>query len=71
VIEPKLSVDGIAVHLGVAKDMVHDWLPEKRMRTDDLGRLRKPELMSLQTSDSDNWVLSHDAAGNGLDWAKG
>ena len=48
---PWLSADGIAAHLGVAKNTVYTWISEKGMPAHKVGRLWK-----FQTSEVDDWV---------------
>lgn len=65
-IEPWLSADDIAVHLGVTKDTIYIWIAEKGMPAHKIGRLWK-----FQASEVDDWVRGGGAAGNVLDGAKG
>jgi len=65
-IEPWLSADDIAVHLGVTKDTIYIWIAEKGMPAHKIGRLWK-----FQASEVDDWVRGGGAAGNVLDRAKG
>lgn len=46
-----LSVDEIAVHLGVSKDTVYAWIANKGMPAHRVGRLWK-----FQKADVDLWV---------------
>jgi excisionase family DNA binding protein len=46
-----LSVDEIAVHLGVSKDTVYAWIANKGMPAHRVGRLWK-----FQKVDVDQWV---------------
>lgn len=49
--EPWLSADDIAVHLGVTKDTVYNWISEKGMPAHKISRLWK-----FQASEVDDWV---------------
>jgi excisionase family DNA binding protein len=49
--EPWVSVDDVAVHLGVAKDSVYRWIDSKRMPAHKIGKLWKFKL-----SEIDEWV---------------
>lgn len=49
--EPWVSVDDVAVHLGVAKDSVYRWIESKRMPAQRVGKLWKFKL-----SEIDEWV---------------
>jgi excisionase family DNA binding protein len=66
VIEPWLSADDIAVHLGVTKDTVYTWIAEKHMPAHKIGRLWK-----FQASEVDDWVRGCGAAGNVSNGAEG
>ena len=46
-----LSVDEIAVHLGVKRDTIYKWISEKDMPAHRIGRLWK-----FQRDEVDNWV---------------
>ncbi|UKA69163.1 helix-turn-helix domain-containing protein (plasmid) [Arthrobacter sp. FW306-05-C] len=56
-VEPWLSADDIATHLGVTKDTVYAWIAEKHMPAHKVGRLWK-----FQTSEIDEWVRAGGAA---------
>lgn len=56
-VEPWLSADDIAAHLGITTDTVYAWIAEKGMPAHRLGRLWK-----FQTSEVDEWVRSGGAA---------
>jgi excisionase family DNA binding protein len=51
--EPWTSVDGVAVHLGVAKDSVYRWIEKRGLPAHRIGRLWKFKL-----SEVDAWVRS-------------
>jgi len=48
-----LSMDEIAVHLGVSEDTIHRWIRVKEMPAHKLGRLWK-----FDKSEVDAWVRS-------------
>lgn len=48
-----LSVDEIAVHLGIKRDTVYKWIAEKHLPTHRLGRLWK-----FKRDEVDSWVRS-------------
>ena len=48
-----LSVDEIAVHLGIKRDTVYKWIAEKQMPAHRMGRLWK-----FRKEEVDEWVLS-------------
>ncbi len=50
-LEPWLSADAIATHLGVTKDTVYTWIAEKGMPAHKVGRLWK-----FQPTEVDDWV---------------
>ena len=52
-----LSVDEIAVHLGIKRDTVYKWIAERAMPAHKVGRLWK-----FQRSEVDDWVKSGCAA---------
>jgi excisionase family DNA binding protein len=56
-IEPWVSVDQVATHLGVAKDTVYRWIDAKSLPAQRIGRLWKFKL-----SDVDAWVRTGMAA---------
>ncbi|OHD80133.1 MAG: DNA-binding protein [Spirochaetes bacterium RIFOXYC1_FULL_54_7] len=49
--EPWVSVDEVAVHLGVVKDSVYRWIERKALPAHKVGRLWKFKL-----SEIDQWV---------------
>jgi len=51
--EPWVSVDGVAKHLGVAKDSVYRWIENRGLPARKVGRLWKFKL-----SEIDEWVRS-------------
>lgn len=50
-VEPWLSADAIATHLGVTKDTVYAWISDKGMPAHKVGRLWK-----FQAAEVDDWV---------------
>ncbi|KJS30573.1 MAG: transcriptional regulator [Desulfatitalea sp. BRH_c12] len=48
-----LSVDEIAVHLGIKRDTVYKWIGERKMPGHKIGRLWK-----LDKKEVDDWVKS-------------
>ncbi len=59
-VEPWLSADAIAAHLGVTKDTVYAWIAEKGMPAHKIGRLWK-----FQASEVDEWVRGWGASPGG------
>lgn len=55
--EAWLSVEDIAVHLGISKDTVYTWVANKGMPAHKVGRLWK-----FQASEIDDWVRAGGAA---------
>ena len=55
-LEPWVSVEQVAKHLGVAKDSVYRWIDRKGLPAHRMGRLWK-----FKISEVDEWVL-HGAA---------
>ena len=51
-----LSVEEIAVHLGIKKDTVYKWVVKKHMPAHKVGRLLK-----FDKSEIDDWVKSGQA----------
>lgn len=51
-----LSVDEIAVHLGIKRDTVYKWISEKDMPAHRIGRLWK-----FQRDEIDDWVRKGEA----------
>lgn len=51
IIEPWVSVEGVARHLGVAKDSVYRWIETRGLPAHKIGRLWKFKL-----SEVDEWV---------------
>lgn len=49
--EPWVSVEHIASHLGVAKDLVYRWIEHKNLPAHRIGRLWKSRL-----SEVDKWI---------------
>lgn len=58
--EPWASVDGVAKHLGVAKDSVYRWIDARSLPAHKIGRLWKFKL-----SEIDDWVRSGGAEAHG------
>lgn len=56
-VEPWVSVEAIAKHLGVAKDSVYRWIETKKLPARRVGRLWKFKL-----SEVDEWVNAGGAA---------
>jgi excisionase family DNA binding protein len=52
-----LSVDEIALHLGIKKDTVYRWINEKQMPAHRMGRLWK-----FRKEEVDDWVKSGGAS---------
>lgn len=52
-----LSVDEIAVYLGIKRDTVYRWITEKRMPAHRMGRLWK-----FKRDEVDEWVLKGGAS---------
>ena len=52
-----LSVDEIAVHLGVSRDTVYRWIDQQKMPAHKMGRLWK-----FKVSEVDAWVKSGGAS---------
>jgi excisionase family DNA binding protein len=50
-IEPWVSVEAVAKHLGVAKDSVYRWIESRRLPAHKVGRLWK-----FRLSEIDAWV---------------
>ncbi len=55
--EPWVSVDDIALHLGVAKDSIYRWIERKALPAHKMGRLWK-----FKVSEVDQWVRQGGAA---------
>jgi excisionase family DNA binding protein len=61
--EPWVSLEEIAVHLGVSQDTVHRWIRLKSMPAHKVGRLWK-----FQVSEVNAWVRAGKASeGSGSD----
>lgn len=55
--ESWVSVDEVAVHLGVAKDSIYRWIESKELPAHKIGKLWKFKL-----SEVDGWVRTSSAA---------
>ena len=55
--EPWLSVEEIAIHLGVSKETVYRWLDRKRIPAHRIGKLWK-----FKATEVDSWITSGDAS---------
>lgn len=60
--EPWVSVEGVARHLGVAKDSVYRWIEARSLPAHKIGRLWKFKL-----SEVDEWVRAGSADDQGHD----
>lgn len=58
--EPWVSVEGVARHLGVAKDSVYRWIEARNLPAHKIGRLWKFKL-----SEVDEWVRAGGAEDQG------
>lgn len=56
-VEPWLSAEDIASHMGITKDTVYQWIAERGLPAHRMGRLWK-----FQVSEVDGWVKSGHAA---------
>ncbi len=56
-VEPWLSVEEIAAHLGISKETVYRWLEKGRVPAHRVGKLWK-----FKAADVDEWVKNGDAA---------
>lgn len=56
-VEPWLSVEEIAAHLGISKETVYRWLEKGRVPAHRVGKLWK-----FKTAEVDEWVRSGGAA---------
>ena len=54
--EPWVSADAIALHLGVTKDSVYNWIAKRGMPAHRVGRLWK-----FNVSEVDAWVRGAEA----------
>ena len=57
--DPWVSVDEVAVHLGVARDTVYRWIEKNALPAHRVGRLWKFQLVEV-----DAWVRSGGASGD-------
>ncbi len=55
-VEPWVSVEDVAIHLGVAKDSVYRWIESRALPAHRIGRLGKFKL-----SEVDEWVCTRGA----------
>ena len=51
--EPWVSLEGIALHLGVSQDSIHRWIRKRSMPAHQIGRIWK-----FKISEVDAWVRS-------------
>jgi excisionase family DNA binding protein len=58
--EPRVSIEGVAKHLGVARDSVYRWIDRRSLPAHKIGRLWKFKL-----SEVDDWVRSGGADAHG------
>ncbi len=65
-LDPWVSADDIAAHLGVAKDSVYRWIEERRLPAHRIGRLWK-----FKRSEVDAWVRSGGAGQNSTESSEG
>lgn len=56
--EPWVSLEAVAVHIGVSEDTVHRWIRAKNLPAHQVGRLWK-----FKVSEVDEWVRAGKAAG--------
>ncbi len=54
--EPWVSVDSVALHLGVAKDSIYRWIERRKLPAHKIGRIWKFKL-----SEVDKWVRTGSA----------
>ena len=55
--EPWLSVEEIALHLGVSKETIYRWLDRKRIPSHRVGKLWK-----FKVTEVDSWVVAGSAS---------
>lgn len=60
--EPWVSVDDVAVHLGLARDKVYRWIESKPLPAHWVGRL-----WTFKLSEIDAWVQRGAAAAHNVD----
>ncbi len=58
-VEPWVSVEDIATHLGVTKDSVYRWIDKKGLPAHKVGRLWK-----FKISEVDGWVRAGGSSGD-------
>ncbi|MCC6897528.1 MAG: helix-turn-helix domain-containing protein [Polyangiaceae bacterium] len=58
-LEPWVTVDQVATHLGVAMDSIYRWIERRSLPAHRIGRLWKFKL-----SDVDDWVRARGAEGD-------
>ncbi len=54
--EPWVSLEDIALHLGVSQDSIHRWIRNRSMPAHQIGRLWK-----FKVSEVDEWVRKNSA----------
>jgi excisionase family DNA binding protein len=52
-----MSVEEIAVYLGVIKETIHSWIEKREMPAHNFGRLRK-----FKSEEFDSWVRAGNAS---------
>lgn len=60
--EAWVSIDDVAVHLGVRKDSIYRWIEGRGLPARKIGKLWR-----LKLSEVDSWVRTQDARGEGTD----
>ena len=58
--EPWVSLEDIALHLGVSQDTIHRWIRNRNMPAHQIGRLWK-----FKVSEVDAWVRAGRATSQG------
>lgn len=57
--EPWVSMEEIALHLGVSQDTIHRWIRKREMPAHQIGRLWK-----FKISEVDEWVRRGEKTGD-------